>query len=283
MNAWFFARKRSVVRPEKVERLRTVRRKRRVVLIVICAVVIIILAGVFVWQTHNTRFAVQSVTVEGAHSVSSDMLQKFADSIIQDGRFHILGRNSIMLYPSHEVAQAILATYPRIQKADVHVDSWEQRSVRITVAERTVYAQWCASLHDETCFFIDNTGFVFEQAQKDDTLLTLYGNVVPHLNYSDVAPLWGTVEPEYFNALFSLTSELQDFSFIPQSITVEEHDAVVQLRNSFTIHADLRADALKTVNALVSVLDQKDLSQVPTNAIEYIDLRFGERIFYKIR
>lgn len=274
---------RNPVQPLRVERLRTIRRKRRLIILSIIGVVCLMLGAVGLWASHSDRFSVQTVMISGAQHVSEDALRSLADTIVHDGHFHIAGRNNIVLYPKADVAQAIVQTFPRVYTADVAVSSWADRTVTIALSERNPYALWCTDVTNTRCYIIDDAGIVFEPAVYTDQYRVIYGVVQPDEQHAVDAPLWGTVKPVYIDALKKLITECEAFSFDVRTATIDGHDVVLALKNGFEVHADLIASPNDTVNALISVLAQKDLASIPQTDIDYVDVRFGERVFYKLK
>lgn len=278
-----FAQKDTAVPPMRVQRLRAVRRKRRLVLAGVLVVLLCIACVVFAWASHSSRFAVEQIHVEGTQELSPDVIRAFAEGIMIDGRFHVIARNTILFYPRQKITNALLAQYPRINTVTIQTDSIRDRTITITITERNTFALWCDTAGSGSCYRVDDTGFVFEPASSQGDTLVVYGRVVPHVDRTADAPLWGSVEPEYFEQLRVLVQELSTFSFVPTSARIEDHDAYIQLKSGFEVRVDVLQNPGATVNALVSVLTQDQLVDVPKESIEYVDVRFGERIFYKLR
>jgi hypothetical protein len=278
-----FTHTREPVQPLRVERLRVVRRKRRLIVLSIVGAVCLVLGAVGLWASHSDRFAVRSVIISGAQHVSEDAVRSLADTVVHDGRMHIAGRNNIALYPAEDVAQAIEQTFPRVQSATVRVSSWRDRTITISIVERSAYVLWCTDTTNTMCYVTDDAGVVFEPLVYTDQYRVMYGTIQPDERHGAEAPLWGMLEPAYFDSLKKLITECEAFSFDVRTATIDGHDVVLALKNGFDVHADLTASPNDTINALVSVLAQKDLASIPQTDIDYVDVRFGERVFYKLK
>lgn len=283
MFARFLNKKSISVEPLRAERLRAVRRRRRVVATILFFVLVCVVCIALAIASHSSRFSVRDIHIEGAEQTSPEVVRAFAEGIVSDGKFHFIARNNIFLYPLRDIERALQETYPRIKTVTASVDSFSNRTVRIAVSERTVFMQWCQTIEHAECFSVDADGFVFEKISYDDTVRTVYGVVYPHALHGAEAPLWGSVAPNHFMQLQGLMQQLDSFSFITQSVFIEEDDFRILLRNGFELYAQSAQNPAETVNALVSVLAQKDLAQIPQEHIAYIDVRFGERVFYKLK
>jgi len=102
----------------------------------------------------------------------------------------------------------------------------------------------------------------------------------------DIAP---TTEPigqwfvqAHLPGLLSLLKFLGQASFTPLGAEVIGQDILIQLQEGFLVKASFGADAGTLVKNLELVLSS-DVLKGKTEALEYVDLRFGNRVYYKLK
>src|SRR4051812_43515631 len=79
--------------------LRARRRRARIVMVAsgVCGVVLLI-AGIS-FASHLRQYSIQEISVTGTIGIDPTIVRDYARSILDDGRFHLLSRQNIFLYP----------------------------------------------------------------------------------------------------------------------------------------------------------------------------------------
>lgn len=269
----------------RVLKLRKQKRKQRIIVWSMFFSVLVMLGGVFVWGTHTETLRVRDIVVEGTRDISPKTIRAAVEACVADGAFSLINKNSTLFFPKAQVASALYAQFPRIHTAVVSPQI-ATRTVHIVVSERTPFAVWCAPTHDpehaRECFYIDEAGVVFERAYEPYELLVVEGNTVPSEIYPQREPFLSTVEPEYFKNMNAFIARLTENGFHPQHVVFDATDITIALMEGYDIRADITRAGEDNMIALLSVLSQKELADARAHLL-YIDIRFGERVYYKLR
>lgn len=250
------------------------RRRRRQGIIAGCALLALALAlyGVS-YASYLPRFAIQGIEVTGTTSLSPALVRIFAESIIFNGSRPFLSRSLSFLYPRREMEESILTYFPRIKSVRVSRSSLLARTIEIVVEEREAHARWCG----EECFTMDKDGIVFARVATSSRLETQY---IFRGGLGTTSPIGSTYLPGNLSRFFALLERLGQAGFGAEEITVEDGDFFITLSRGFTVRATFGADIGELVRNLELVLSSEAL-RGKEGEIEYIDLRFGNRVYYK--
>jgi cell division septal protein FtsQ len=265
---------------ERRSPLRTRRRHKRLLIVAACALAAIALTWGVRELLYLPRLSIQSIQVRGAERIAPEIVASYANSLLNDGRFHFFSRRNILLYPKSAIARAVPINYPRIAAAEVARDSALGTTLVITIKERQAYARWCAEA--ERCYFIDDRGFVFAEASDQETVATSYV-FTGGLAGDTLQPIGSTFAPGHVPGLATMLRNLGEADYRPTGASVEnDQDFFVYLTQGFFIKASYGQDAAQLVRNLDLIL-ASDTLRGKEDRLEYIDLRFGNRVYYKMK
>lgn len=270
----------------KRETLRTKRRKKRLIGLGIFTV-FLLLAGYGVsYASYMPQFSVQSFEIQGAKELQSEILRSRAESVVFDGRSRLFSRANVFLYPKAEIAASLMQEFPRIESIEVARASVSSTNVLISIREREPYAKWCASgvlgseESEAMCYTMDRGGYIF--AAADATSTTLASPYVFNGALSATSsPVGQTYLPAKLSALLALLDRLAQTGFTPAEVFVDGEDFSILLGQGFELRASFGANVAELVRDLDLVLSSDSLRDKQYQ-LEYIDLRFGNRVYYKL-
>jgi hypothetical protein len=179
-------------------------------------------------------------------------------------KFLIVPNNHILFLSKKKVINHVLENYPSVE--NVEIKKTKDRDVIITIKDRMPMGVWC----DENCFFFDDQGILFKKS----------------FNYTGaVFTRWGTMSSStlrFYDKVLCLDSCIDKtfVSFLSQNKIKEVSMDGVDLRMfteyGFYIKALNNASTTMRNIALFKKEYVGDLK-----ALEYVDVRFGDKIFYK--
>lgn len=232
------------------------------------------------------QFSVQDIHITGAREVRTDLLRAYIETQLNDGRYAFLSRSNIFLYPKEGIESAIIEYFPRIRSAKVSRESLLATAITVSVEEREAFAKWCSSTalgtsRGDECYFLGESGFVFAPETSSAPAVSPYifrGNLA-----STTPPLGQQYLPGKFAGVLALLERLGQAGFSPVEVVAEdEQDFSVRLRQGFEIRASFGADLGALVKNLELILASEPLRGAE-DELEYIDLRFGNRVYYKLK
>lgn len=271
------SRAKEVLPPSKLrERRRQARNWRFAALSVLLLLVVAGIIGFF----HIPALAVRDVHISGVSSVPLADIEQVVRNELSGRYFFVLPKNNAFLYSDTRISERLGTTFPKLHDIDVSLQNFHTISIR--AAEREPVAVFCGislAAVQESCLFMDQSGIAYEQAPEfsDNAYVRFYGG-------NAVSPGGHFLSPELFFPLWALTDAMHEAGLSPVSVEVDAAGDVLLLDSSrasvrFTM-ASKPEDVLKALKAARAsdALTGKGLEE-----IEYIDLRFGNRLYYKLR
>ena len=255
-------------------RLRSRRRRARLLFTFFGLLVVTLAVGGFAYATYIPRLQITAIDVSGADSLSSNLIRNYAETILNDGKLHVLSRTNLFLYPRTAIAHALAANFPRIARADVNRESLLAQAVRITIHERQPSATWCSDTRK--CYQVDTGGFIFAEAA------TTSGYEFRGGLATTTSPIGSTYLPGHFTQVDVLLKLFAE-TYAPVSIdVVSDHDYTVRLQSGLTLYIPFDARPEEIVRNLDTVL-ASDTLKGKSAKLDHIDLRFGNRVYYKLK
>ena len=267
--------------PKETKKPLSLRARRRRVRAAIALAILLVCAGIawgISYASYLPQFSVGDVTVIGTQNISPQLVQGYVETILQDGSHHFLSRQNIFLYPRAVIEKDVVAFFPRISSATVSRDALLSRDLTISVTERQTFALWCAD--SAQCYEMDKGGFVFAQSPvaSSSTEYVFQGGIA-----TSSSPVGQSFVTAHLPGIVALLTQLGQSGFTPQGATVEsDEDFSVPLREGFALKASFGESADTLVKNLQLVLSSSAL-QGKEQELEYVDLRFGDRVYYKLQ
>ncbi len=240
----------------------------------------IVLAG-FVLIVRLPGVQVKHIEINGAQVVDPGDVTEFVNNALQGKQFWLLPRTSIFMVSAPQLADEIKAAFPRLQTVDVDCKNFSTLSIDVTEYQG-VYL-WCTDA--ATCYFMDQNGTVFAPAPY------FSGNAYPKLFVGSLQPLpFQALDADQLTTLALLNDRLGSLGIMPTEFHyVTEHDLDVYFVHNgqpAILKFDPTAGVEDEINALFAGLRTDPLAtkfNSTTAVLQYIDLRFQDRVVYKFQ
>lgn len=265
--------------------------KRRKIIIGKIAVTVFCLGslwGLIFWLSNLPAVTIKDISVSGNVSVFSQDVVADAQKFLSGRYFFTVPKSSILLYPKSAIEKDLRDSFPRI--ASVAVSFKNFNTIGIKVSERAPEALWCELLTAPSdgavgkgCFYIDSSGFIFAPYATSSApakFVEFYG---PLTGTNPIGQTYHSADylqnrlnfaGDLFSAGFSVTA------FAERTGGVSEAKFSSGQRLIFADDTDLSA-AFSNFQSVVSNPDFKSSGNF--EKLDYIDLRFGNKVFYKLK
>jgi cell division septal protein FtsQ len=275
----------SINLPKREEYLRK-KRKKRLIEWGIVFLLLLIIVGILSFILHKPAFRIASAELSGGVLVTRDEIQDESLKYMAGSFFWIFPKNSSLLYPKNDLARDLVNKFKRIDTIKVKLKDMTTLSVEIT--ERKPFAIWCKTMEgdtsDESCYFMDQNSTIFATAPQfsGDAYFKYYGLV----NAANPIGLEYLASSTEFASISNFVTTLKTFSLSPSYIIAKGNgEYSLVLANKSEIYFDTKEPLSKVSQNLYSLLSTsdfkgKDRSDLP---VEYIDMRYGNKLFYKLR
>ena len=262
----------------RVSPLRAWRRKVRIYGTVIGCTVLLAALPYISDFTYHSRMALGEVTVLGVSRVSPNLVKAFFERTLYDGTNHFLSRSNIFWYPKETLETEIQRYVPRIKTVNIKRAGLVAQAVIITIEERKRYGVWCSE--QEQCFEMDARGFTVDEVP---TGAPARGYTFSGVVATGTPPIGQTYLEEYMESVISFLGLLEKKNLKPVHVSSDGAvDYWVELENGVSIRVALSGVPEDMARNLELALSS-DALRGQTETLEYIDLRFGNKLYYKTR
>jgi cell division septal protein FtsQ len=234
---------------------------------------IILLYGVSFWSSHDSM-KIDSVVVTGHKYVSENVvLEKYEEGVSKKVLFFISKKNFIFL--PRDVISTKIEQELSVSSAFVHIGD-DINTVEIEIIEYDPFALWC----DTDCYLVNEKGLAFFNAPEiviEDLVKVKRETEGDILGQS-------YVDEKLFKNFVTTIDLLKRINIgIREISTTDLETFVFKTKAGPELHLDKRDNPLEVVNNLKTTLEQESINENQFKNLEYIDLRFEGKVYYKIR
>ncbi len=264
---------------------------------------LIFLIGVSSYLSHRPEVRISKVELNGGILVTGEEVQFKALSYMNGSYMWLYPKNNALWYPHDDLEKHLKENFKRIDTININRKGFE--TLVVNIKERKPFAIWCnrleasesslASTTDETldtkkqkedCYFIDQNSTIFAKAPtfSGDAYFKYYGLVGSTTEYSPIGRefISSTTKFADISAFVSKTKELK---IKPMYIEAKENgEFSMFIAGGGEIYFDTRESLSIVGQNLEALLRTPAFASSTGNLpIEYIDLRYGNKLFYKLK
>lgn len=260
------------------------------------------------WLARLDASTIQTVSVSGNDVVDRSDLERVVSNELEGAYAFLFPKRNIFLYPKEHIKTSVHDAFSRISNVEITRQSLTEIHVR--VKERDPHALWCgvsfgvlpeASEEGEgaasPCYFLDSSGFVFTRAPDftGSVFLRYYGALPENRAEAEGLPARHArphphrqaqaggqfIAISEFRFLDTLVAVLEgEFGFMPEAVELlSGGDGIIHMENGLRILFSRAGDGAVLLDNVRTVFSSEHLQD--HSDISYIDMRFGNKIFYK--
>lgn len=250
-----------------------VRRQLLIGLLLVCFIGVLLSA---IWYvTRLPYFQVNEVTVSGGITIDHDRILALTNEELSGAYLRLVPRRFGPLYPAESIVKRI-ESIDRIKQATVIRD--RDNNLQVTFTEHVPVGLWCAEAEAVRCVFIDDAAYAFAAApQLSGSALVRYLTQAPPEIGQYVIPVAQLEQTKLF--VDRVRAELDLFIYAVEIIG--DQDIEYLFSDGARLKVSQRIDPEISFANLKTVLQSQEFSDVSTSDIAYIDLRFGDKVFFK--
>lgn len=230
------------------------------------------------YVSHSEALRIKSVEVTGTTLVKKEEVLARVHKILAGTRWGSIAKNTLYTMPRAAIERDILDTYTQIASVEIGRE-FIANKLTITVTEHQIYAAWCA-IGSDSCYYINRDGYIFGPAQYDPARTRWYSDMSND-------PLQASIGGDYMQTMVALVDGLQAKGISVPSVEIEAEGkelriSVAPSNESWYIRTRTDVPATDTLRYIFAGLVSKDVTAI-RGELEYIDARFGNRLFYKAK
>lgn len=255
-------------------RLRARRKKKRVRLAFVGAGALVLLCAIVVGLTHLPFIQIRGVVVSGTETLGTSTIESYIKERIAGYYLLVVPKRNIFIYPKDDIAAGLLASFPQLRSADVRAEDFH--TIAAQVVEREPKALWCQGTD---CYLMDQGGVVY--APAGDAEFVSYrgateGSKLPRQYLSE----------EAFESLFALVDALSQKVGSSSVTTVavdSSRDVEATFDNGFVLRFALGDASGDVFERFGLALGSGPFVKHSLAEFYYLDLRFGDKLYYKLK
>jgi cell division septal protein FtsQ len=226
-----------------------------------------ILIAIFLF---NSFYQLEEISIKGAKLTSEDSLRSKIErsSVIE---LPFLKSKSLVFLSTQLLETKIKSSLPHLE--EISIEKIFPNKLEIDLKERRADFIWCAENDD--CFEVDLSGIAFQGVDQVKDKIVVIDNL--KLDFSLGDKVTSEERIKFINkAIFELVDA---FDFKTKKIYIrEERSLFLETENDFQIRFDFRSNLDNQIKRL-DLLLEKEIKEV--NNLDYIELRYGNQVFYK--
>jgi cell division septal protein FtsQ len=266
--------------PLKATRLHQRKRRTRIILGSIFLIACILILSGFSWLSRVSALSIQTVKVHGNVAIDATDISSIAEKNISGAYVALFSKSNKLLYPKDSIETEIRTTFPSIDSLHIETNGNE---LEIDLSERKPAYMWCSGKPQDierACYFMDETGYIFSVAPEfsGNAYFIFYGGIEEGKN-----PIGTTFYiPEELQEIQAFKDSLKDEGINISSLFEKaENIREVYFSDRGKIIFKKTQDLTDVVSSLHLLKTKTDLFTHSTSSIEYIDFRYGNKVYYK--
>jgi len=238
---------------------------------------------------------IQEIKVGGTYALSPHSLAQVVQENLSGEMFYLFPRQSFLFATKRKIANDLLEKYPRLNRVRISVEGLNV--LLIEVDERRPMIIGCPTeLSTSTaCFYLDQNGVMFEPSPRfsPGVFFTVVSPLIKpsNINYQILSPNEVVDLPNFVKQIEAISEKqlITDF-LIGDTELLANDDVAVRLHQSknqgdfWELRFSRRNDFAKSLfyfdAAVGTEAFQADWLK-SSEALEYIDVRFGKKVFYR--
>jgi len=284
-------RKRNILTSPRVTELK---RKKRKVLIrnaVIFSVGFLAIVALLAYLSSFRALNFSKLEVSGNRIIDTEAVEKEVQNVTGSKYLWLFPKTNVFLYPKSTIQKDLADKFKRLQNITLEIK--KGNTLEISVTERVPQYTWCGDLPTgndiETCYFLDNSGYIFDEAPyfSGEVYFKFYGA----LPQKSGGPPGNYFYKEYFEKLIAFKEALEALHLKPAVLYMEDgEDGTIFLSRTKRSLAppEIRfrkaADLSKVADDFGAALATEPLKtkfEKEYSSLQYFDLRFDNKVYYK--
>ncbi len=231
-------------------------------------------------------FSIKQVVISGNVHMTTEEVNTIVEESLGGKYVWLFPKRNGFLYQKDEIIENIQKAYPRVKSVKVYTEAFSTLNVRIE--ERSLTSLWCSVTQ---CYEVDTNGFIYAELLPDEVVdpLTVTFNGLEEKVGSN--PVGATLmEPVVYSEILEVATLMKEAQLPVKVVEFRSKDEVYfwiadtvgtsTVSNKRRVIFTTRKSYTEAFENLKTALKSDAFSKGMN--FEYIDTRFGNKVFYKI-
>lgn len=228
-----------------------------------------------VWYvTRIPSFQIEHIEVVGGETLPHSIIEEKVQNELSGAYLRIVPHRFTLFYPKEKIVESIMAL-DRVK--NVHVERGEDQTLIVAFDEYVPYALWCASHDSRTCLFMDKTGLAFAEApflQGSAFVRYINEGANPQVDATGFDSSFVTDTGSFIEQL-----ETRLALYVTHVFKRSTYDVEYTISGGGVIKVSQSIPMDESFKNLETILFSDAFKHIEPGSFQYIDLRFGEKIF----
>jgi cell division septal protein FtsQ len=228
-----------------------------------------------------SKFQIKEIVISGNEKISLQNLQDRVSKKINkkfiDFAGYKISSNSIFLVNLQDIKNEIVKSYPVVKSVSAKKEY--PNSLKFNIIERRKIAVFC---QNGECFDIDDAGIIFEESNLAGNNLIVRQNLEAHIN--DIILGNAVVKENTIKSIEEIEKNLKENFQINLSEALISTPIRLDIKTgeNWQIYFDISENSdIEPQITKLNLLLKDEINQEIRQKLEYIDLRFKDRAYYK--
>jgi hypothetical protein len=251
-------------------------------------VILFLISTVFFFRLPFLR--ITNIEFGGVKTLNTKEIESKVFENLNGYYLYFIPKSNILFFPKSAIKENLSKLYKKIDKIDVHRRG--TKTIGIDISEKIPVALVCrgfqeeVTMDDKYCYFVDSNAFVFEQAPQFSNGVYIKYYIISDLTDNIIGTNF--IDIDLFNSLQNMVDTAYKAQINPVGILIGlQGDYEMYIKNKdeslTTVFFDNRSPFKKTISNLIVFIADSNLKKktaTSTSFFDYINLRFGNNIFY---
>lgn len=248
--------------------------------------IVLVFSFLSFWENINFK----NIEVIGEEEISEKEVLTVIEKHLEGKYIYLFSKKNIFIYPKEKIISELKNEFLKIDKLSIYRKDWTTLVVDFT--ERKPFALYCQNEEiendgildkKENCFLMDKDGFIYDEALNFTKNVYFKYEEEKNLGKEKIlASVFLENEKEFFEKINLFVRFLKDINVDVYHLYIKGND---DCKLFFNNNAYLMFDKKQDLNFLLENLKTVliSLGDLEGKEFDYIDLRFGNKIYYKFK
>lgn len=252
-------------------------RKKQILIWSFVFLFILLLVGI-VYLLNLPKFQINQIEIQGTHLVEQEQIEQKVNTQLSQKILGIIPNSNVFIFSKTHLYNELIQNQA-IREVDVYKKLFN--TLYVVIEEHQKKTLYCENNTYQKCFFVNEEGLLYATV---DTFIIPEQEIIIFIENKTKQIGDYISEQHVFKNLMQFIKSIDQVELRIKSIVLLE-DGVIELitREDSKIIMSVFDDFEKNFINLIALFEQEIFSKEKVREIEYIDIRFGNKLFYKNR
>ena len=242
--------------------------------------IIVLLYASSFWSSHQSM-QISSVDIIGNKFVETALVEKIFFEEISGKYFFLISKSHFLFIPKKTIIKKI---ENKLSVESAVVRKSDPNSAFINIVEYEPVAEYCSDDENKDCYLVNESGLFF--VKKPEKYIENNLKIEGHIELKEGETILGKkyTKTITFKKLLKKMELLSLEKIEINKISTEDFETfILHTIGGPTLLVEETDSPAETIENLKAAIAQESINDIQFNNIDYIDLRFEDKVFYKIK